>query len=276
VVTQFTQLLPALVCVSLLLTQVEAVWSASAEAPIDEPRVLHTADFSTQLRGYFSAHGNRASLDLTRDARANEEFGDLQWLLQGIVNKRQSLAGLSDVGVTQRSDGSVELDVKRHPKWMPLHERLVPFDNPDAFDAYIPLLRDRGFRESDLAKVRQYLQSNRLGRVTFEASKPEINAFSSHVRSRVVQQVSIAQAKSFHYRLRRLSNEAQRNWAAGLLGTLDSQRQRILVSLLDELGVVKVVAPDSDVEGFLAREIAAMRSPTFDQAIQTKELEYKQ
>lgn len=159
---------------------------------------------------------------------------------------------------------------------MPLYERLLPFDNPEAFEAYVPMLRARGFRDEDLEKIKDYARANRVERLTFEVTRPQIDSFSTLLRSQSAQRVSVAQAKSFHYRLKRLSNEAQRSWAEGLLNTLDPQRQRILVSMLDELVVTKIIAPDPDVDAFLNAEMATMRTSAFDQTMKTKEQELKQ
>jgi len=244
---------------------------ATVDVSMNPPASASVGDLKGRVRGYFAKVQDKDALQQTRDAGIVAEYGDVYWQLRELIDNKQSLHGLEEFGVTQRSDGSVEVDVKNFPQWTPVSDQLKIIETEQDVDAFARALRDRGFEDLDFDALKTYVRTHNRERVMFTASKPLIQYYASLVRSK--RGATIAQAKAHSYRLFRSSNEVNRVWAEGLMSRLRPQAQRILKSTLEETHRGFVIAPSENIEEGLRQEMALIRSDVFDRAMLEKEKE---
>jgi hypothetical protein len=131
---------------------------------------------------------------------------------------------------------------------------------------------ERGFRPEDVAALKAYLGSHDVNESTRAATLPIALAFQ-----RVVQKfdkggksVPNELVVSYWYQSSRAYFDANRAWSAGLLNTLDAQRQRILISYLSELVSFKTVAPEN-VEDGIRNTLETIRSPDLEKRLTATE-----
>lgn len=261
--------------IAFLLTGVAHSVPAQEAIP-NAPPNRTKAQFIEKARRLHDLNSARSGLEITKDPSTVAEVTDLRWGIQDAVNRGQAVQGLEAFGVKQLEDGSVEIDIQNHPYWLPFHERAVMLETPSVLNGLAPMLLDRGFREEDLARMKAYLETHSFERDQHWATRPEVESFAKRLQSPKTKQLPLSEAKAFRYRLKQVSEQSKRKWAEGLLNVLDPQRQRILVSLLEETAASFVIAPDPDPDAMLKEEMARMRSPTFMEMLRQQDQEFTQ
>ena len=130
----------------------------------------------------------------------------------------------------------------------------------------VPQLVARGFRESDVAALQNYLAAHDLKAETSARTRPIAISFSKVVKKydKIKRPVGKDQVLAFLYQREKVEVEARRAWAEGLIRSLDDQRVRILQSCFSEIQSTGFWAPD-DVEAGVANMLAVMRLPDYEQ-----------
>jgi hypothetical protein len=201
---------------------------------------------------------------VTNKVLAAERF-DLAWQIDRALEDQRPLEDLSALGLVKQGDG-FRIDYNAFPQWQPFPEVLASLMPTMNLDGVGPLLINRGFRESDVAALRNYVDTHDLKLVTSARTLPIAISFSKVVKKydKIKRPVGKDVVFSYLYQRDKVGAEARRAWSEGLIQLLDEQRVRILHSYFAEMqGVGYWTASNSEagVESLLA----TMRLPDFEQ-----------
>jgi hypothetical protein len=198
-------------------------------------------------------------------ALAAERF-DLSWQIQQAIDVGRPLGDLSAIGLERQKDGSYRIDYNANPQWNRPDEllALLRFD-PD-WQGLRAILVSRGFREEDVAKLKEYVSTHDLEQSSRRESLPLALSFSRIVKKydKIKRPVDDAAVLSYIYQCEKLKAERGREWAEALLNSLDAQRTRILLSFFDERKSTGLWAP-SDQRAGIDEQVRLMRLPDFEQ-----------
>lgn len=247
-----------------------AVLSAHAvdfDEKLQAPSVAVPAAFKAQALSF------KAKVEALRDAAPQElianralaaEQFELGWKLQRAVDARRS-AELVELGFTEREDGSFAINYSEHPEWHRVDQSLSGWLPVAHWPALSADLMARGFRDADLAAVKTYIDNNDPKLATARSVLPVSLAFSKVVKKldKLKRPVPDSLVMSYVYQRARAAAEANRQWANGLLQTLDAQRVRILLSYMGEMQYFGVIAPDDQTAG-IADVLKAVRLPDYE------------
>jgi hypothetical protein len=191
---------------------------------------------------------------------------DLRWQVQLAIDEQRPLEDLSAAGLEKHEDGSIRIDLAEHPQWDPFPRKLASLLPTLNLEVAGPLLVNRGFRESDVAALGNYIATHDLKAATYSKTLPIAVSFSRLVKKldKLKVPVSNRLVLSYLYQRNKAEALAQLEWAQGLLGVLDAQRVRVLHSYLSELRGVSMWARD-DIEKGAAELLTLMRQPDYEQ-----------
>jgi hypothetical protein len=129
-------------------------------------------------------------------------------------------------------------------------------------------LIDRGFRDSDVAAVKEYVATHDPAAMAAAATLPMAIAFSRMVKKydKIKRPAVKDQVLAYIYQRNKADAQARRAWARGLLNLLDAQRVRILHSYLSETKGTTYLAP-SNTDAGVASILADMRLPDYEQKV---------
>lgn len=194
------------------------------------------------------------------------EYFDLRWQITQAIDQKRPINDLSAVGLEKRDDGSITIDLQAYPQWDPFAKKLASLMPNMNLDNLAPLLINRGFRQSDLDALKNYIATNNLKAAVSAKTLPIAISFSKVVKKldRLKMPVSNSLVFSYIYQRNKASALVERDWAEGLVQVLDAQRVRVLHSYFSELKARSTWAP-SDVEGGIAGLLAALRLPDYEQ-----------
>ena len=219
--------------------------AASAQAaPFDEKLKVPRAATSQALRAKLQAHFatfERKQQDadpaaFIRDPAAYRQWSDLEFTVQLAMDERVPLKGLEAFGLVAKPDGTYHIDLRAFPQWEPLHSRLHRLSNPEILESYVPALRARGFRDEDLRALQTYVATHDPDFTLHAEGRPLVDTFAKRLQAQRKggQRLNLQEVLAYRYQKNSLRAEVDRRWAVGLMDALDPQRQRILVSFLDE------------------------------------------
>lgn len=212
-------------------------------APFDEklkaPRAATSQALRTQLKAHFAAFERKRQEDpaaFIRDRAAHRQWSDFYFSVKLAMDEGTPLTDLATYGLVARPDGSYAIDLQEFPQWEPLDSRLHLLTNPAVVESWVPALQARGFREVDLAALRTYLATHDPSLATQSEGRQLIETFAKRLRAQrqAGRPLNLEEVLAYRYQKASIKAEAERQWAVGLLDSLDRQRQRILVSYLDE------------------------------------------
>jgi hypothetical protein len=191
---------------------------------------------------------------------------ELKWLLTRAVDDRLPLEDLSAIGFVKRENGSIEIDLNAFPQWASFTDALVAMMPTMNYDLAGPQLINRGFRESDIAAIKNYLATHDLQTAMAAKTLPIAISFSRLVKKNDSLKLAVGRdlVYSFIYQREKAEALTQREWADGLLQVLDAQRVRVLQSFFGEMTRFSIWAP-SDTEAGIAGVLALMRLPDYEQ-----------
>jgi hypothetical protein len=190
---------------------------------------------------------------------------DLKWQVQMALDEKRPLEDLSAMGL-QAKDGRLHINYAEHPQWDPLPRKLALMLPNMNLENLGPLLVNRGFRESDVTALGDYLATHDPKLAGYSKTLPIAISFSRLVKKLDKLKVPVSKrlVLSYIYQRNQAEELAQLDWAQGLLGVLDAQRGRVLLSYLSELRGVGVWGPDN-VEAGIADLLSLMRLPDYEQ-----------
>jgi hypothetical protein len=212
---------------------------------------------------------------LIRDPAAFQQWTDLQWTIERRLDEGRALGdeeSLARVGVIKQRDGSYIVHTKDFPQWKSLVAALVLLANPSGVESFAPALEARGFRAEDLEKIRDYIRTHDLDAAGFAEHKELVQTFAKRAATARKEDVL-----AFMYQGARLQSEHERQWAVGLLDTLDAQRRRALTSyLMDELDSTISFgppAPSQRLDENIAKTLAPLVSGEYQRQLDQAEAE---
>lgn len=212
-------------------------------APFDEklqaPRAATSQALRAKLKAHFAIFERMQQQDpaaFIRDRAAHRQWADLYFSLKLAMDERVPLKDLATYGLIAAADGTYAVDLKEFPQWEPLDSRLHILSNPEVVESCVPALQARGFREEDFDALRRYLATHDPQLATQSEGRQLIETFATRLSAQrqAGRQLNLQEVLAYRYQKASLKAEAERQWAIGLLDSLDRQRQRILVSYLDE------------------------------------------
>ena len=258
---------------ALLLMLLLASFAGSAQAvefdeKIKAPMVKEPAALRNQAQSYvakFAALQADPAALISNRALAAERF-DLSWQIQQAIDVHRPLGDLSAVGLEVRKEGGYRIDFNAWPQW----------DRPEGKFSFLLAdpnwqgigaeLISRGFREADVATLKEYVSTHDLQKDSMRESLPLTLSFSKVVKKydKIKRPVDDAAVLSYIYQREKLNAERGREWAEGLLNSLDAQRSRILLAFIDEMQSTGVWAPSNQRVG-IDEQLRLMRLPDFEQ-----------
>lgn len=213
-------------------------------APFDEklkaPRAATSQALRTKLKAHFATFERMQQQEdpaaFIRDRAAHRQWSDLYFSVKLAMDERVPLRDLATYGLIAAADGTYAVDLKTFSQWEPLDSRLHILTNPEVVESCVPALQARGFREEDLNALRRYLATHDPQLARQSEGRQLIETFATRLvaQRQAGRQLNLQEVLAYRYQKASIKAEAERQWAIGLLDSLDRQRQRILVSYLDE------------------------------------------
>jgi len=255
-------------------------------APFDEklkpPRAATAQALRTKLEAHFATFQRKQQdpdpAAFIRDAKAYRQWSDLDFALQLAMDERTPLKDLDAFGVVARPDGTYHVDLHAFPQWEPLDSRLHRLTNPEILESYLPALKARGFRDEDLTALQTYVATHDPKVDLHAQGRQLVETFAQRLQAqrKVGQRLNLQEVLAYRYQKTSLRTEAERRWAVGLMDALDRQRQRILVSFLDEFQAEMVFgASQDDLAATLEQEAQPILSGEYVQILTTEEAQLR-
>jgi hypothetical protein len=254
---------------ALLAGLAGAAQAVEFDEKLKVPMVKGAPELKAMAESYSATFARLAAASptetMTNKALFLEHF-DLEWQLTRALDEGRPLDDLSAIGLVKREDGSIEIHLNAFPQWASFTDALVAMMPTMNYDIAGPLLINRGFRESDIAAIKNYVATHDLKAATAAKTLPIAISFSRLIKKYDRQKLAVGRnlVYSFIYQREKAEALAQREWAEGLLQGLDAQRVRVLHSYFDEMTSVSVWGP-SDTEAGIAGVLALMRLPDYEQ-----------
>ena len=236
---------------------------------IKAPMVKDAAVLRIEARSYgerFSALQAASPQEFVRNRALAAERFDLTWKIQQAIEARRPLGDLSAIGLEKGEDGSYHIDFDANPQWNRPDEIFFSAVIDVDWQGLGAILVDRGFRAEDVAKLREYVSTHDLQQIMRRESLPLALSFSNIVKKydKIKRPVDDAVVLSYIYQREKLRAERGREWAEGLLNSLDAQRARIFLAYLDERTSSGTWAPGNQRAG-IDGQLRLMRLPDFEQ-----------
>lgn len=254
-------------------------------APFDEklkaPRATTSQALRTKLKAHFATFERMQQQDpaaFIRDRAAHRQWSDLYFSVKLAMDERVPLKDLATYGLIAAPDGTYAVDLKTFPQWEPLDSRLYVLSNPEVFESYVPSLEARGFRADDVSVLRIYLATHDTRLAMHADGRQLIETFAGRLgrQQQAGQRLNLQDVLALRYQKASIKAEAKRQWAVGLLDALDKQRQRILVSLLDEReSDLTFDAPAEPLDSTLEKEVQPIVSGEYAQALAAEEVQLR-
>jgi hypothetical protein len=257
---------------AVLLLWLAGMASAAQAVEFDEklkaPRAMGGAEIKSTAQSYsasFARVREASPVDLVANKALFFEHFDLEWQINRALEDKRPLEDLLALGFVKH-EGGLRIDYGAFPQWQPFPELLASLVPTWSLDNVGPLLVNRGFRASDVAALKNYVDTHDLKAATSARTLPLAISFSKVVKKydRLKRPVGKDVVFSFLYQRGKAEAEARRAWSEGLIHTLDDQRVRILHSYFAEMPGIGYWAA-SDVDAGVANLLAVMRLPDYEQ-----------
>jgi hypothetical protein len=239
------------------------------DASLRAPMMKSQGELKSQAQDYstkFAAMREAVPERLVTDASLGREQFDLAWKVKRAIDDQRPLDELAAVGIVSDVNGHVRIDFNAYPQWLPFEERFAALLVEPNMEGLGKELTQRGFREADVAALGSYLSTHNLEHASAERALPIALSFSKLVQKfdRTRRTVDPGLVLSFVYQREKARSDATREWAAGLLQTLDAQRARILFDYVSEPESFGYWTPTVQ-SAALGEILATMRRPDFEQ-----------
>jgi hypothetical protein len=257
--------------------------AASFDEKLTVPRVATSQALRTRLEAHFATFQRKQQdpdpAAFIRDRSAYRQWSDLYFSVQLAMDDRTPLKGLETFGLVARPDGSYHIDLRAFPQWEPLDSRLHRLTNPEILESYVPALKARGFRDEDVSALRNYVATHDPRLVLHTEGRQLVDTFAKRLQAQRMSRgrTDLQEVLAYRYQKASLRADIERRWAVGLMDALDAQRQRILVSFLDEFQAEMAFGVSSDdLAETLEREAQPIVSGEYVQILTTEEAQLRQ
>jgi hypothetical protein len=257
-------------------------------APFDEkakaPRITSSQALRTKLEAHFATFERKRQdpdpAAFIRDRTAHKQWSDLYFAAQLAMDERVPLKDLDAFGLVARPEGRYTVDLGSFPQWEPLDSRLNKLRDEELVASYLPALEARGFRAEDIGALRTYLANNDPETAVYAEGRQLVETFARRLQEqrKAGQKLNLQEVLAYRYQKVMLRAEAERRWAVGLMDALDRQRQRALVSFLDEGFRSEMLfgAPNRSIQVTLEQEAQPIVSGEFAEIINSEEVRLRQ
>ncbi len=237
-------------CFPLAVALLSIASAAAFDPTVSAPRELTGPELKSRIPTYFRGGSNSTLAAALRDRNAHSQWVEFHWQFMEAIDAGRPLKELEEFGLVSKGDGSYSIDLIRYPHWHPLDARLKMLRNQGGLDFHIQELRIRGFRENDVAALRDYLAKTDPERGLRAEDLSRADSFVARVKARKSESQGIdrAELRALLYQQQRSAAKASRAWAVGLLDSLDPQRQRILESYVLEWRTHTTIAPSKPAD----------------------------
>lgn len=255
-------------------------------APFDEklktPRAATSQALRTKLEAHFATFQRKQQdpdpAAFIRDRVAYRQWSDLYFAVLLAMDERTPLKNLAEFGLVAQADGKYSVDLHAFPQWEPLDSRLHRLANPEILESFEPALRARGFRDEDVSALRTYVATHDP-EVTLNAEGRQlVDTFARRLQAQRQQgqRLNLQEVLAYRYQKSSLRADVERRWAVGLMDALDQQRQRVLVSYLDEFqSEMTFGVSGDDLAATLEQEAQPIVSGEYVQILTTEEAQLR-
>lgn len=258
----------------------------SQAAPFDEklktPRAATSQALRTKLAAHFATFQRKQQdpdpAAFIRDRVAYRQWSDLYFSVLLAMDERTPLKNLAEFGLVAKADGKYSVDLHAFPQWEPLDSRLHRLSNPEILESFEPALRARGFRDEDVSALRTYVATHDPDVTLNAEGRQLVDTFAKRLQAQRQQgqRLNLQEVLAYRYQKASLRADVERRWAVGLMDALDQQRQRILVSYLDEFQSEMTFGVSSDdLAATLEQEAQPIVSGEYVQILTTEEAQLR-
>ena len=255
-------------------------------APFDEklktPRAATSQALRTKLAAHFATFQRKQQdpdpAAFIRDRVAYRQWSDLYFSVLLAMDERTPLKNLAEFGLVAKADGKYSVDLHAFPQWEPLDSRLHRLSNPEILESFEPALRARGFRDEDVSALRTYVATHDPDVTLNAEGRQLVDTFAKRLQAQRQpgQRLNLQEVLAYRYQKASLRADVERRWAVGLMDALDQQRQRILVSYLDEFQSEMTFGVSSDdLAATLEQEAQPIVSGEYVQILTTEEAQLR-
>jgi hypothetical protein len=243
--------------------------SAEFDERLQAPRVKSPVALRSQVQSFAARSAQLAASApqelVTNPSLWSERF-DLAWQIQRAMDAQEPLGDLSALGLESTGDGAFRIDDATAPQWRGIDVILAAILPRTDWATFSPQLVSRGFRPEDVAALQGYVASHDVERAMREKKLPVALGFSRTIKKldKLRRPIPDDLVLSFMYQREKAEAQARRDWATGVLASVDPQRARILVSFVTEAPGLTIWAP-SDLRAGIAETVATMRLGDFEQ-----------
>jgi hypothetical protein len=257
---------------AVLLLWLSSMAGAAQAVEFDEklkaPRAMGGPELKSTAQSYsasFTRVREASPAELVTNKALFLEHFNLEWQINRALDDKRPLEDLSALGFVAH-EGGLRVDYGAFPQWQPFPELLASLVPTWSMENVGPLLVNRGFRASDVAALKNYVDTHDLKVATSARTLPIAISFSKLVKKydKLKYPVGKDVVFSFLYQRSKVEAEARRAWSEGLIRTLDDQRVRVLHSYFAEMPGIGYWAA-SDVDAGVANLLAVMRLPDYEQ-----------
>ncbi len=239
------------------------------DAAVRAPMMKSQGEWKNQAQDFsarYKAIRESAPEQLVKEPALSREQFDLAWKVKRAQDDRRPLDEFASVGIVSDVNGEIRIDFNSYPQWLPYEERFATLFAEPNMEALGKELVQRGFRDADVSALESYLAAHDLERTVTERQLPIALSFNKLVQKfdRTKRPVDSALVLSFVYQRAKVRSEVTREWAAGLLQALDTQRGRILFEYVSEPETFGIWTPTNQSTA-LAGILETMRRPDFEQ-----------
>jgi hypothetical protein len=202
---------------------------------------------------------------ITNASLAREKF-DLKWQVEHAIDERKPPENLAELGFESLGNGAYKANLNEHPEWDDLAGGMVGILTGPNLGPLAEALTQIGFRQEDVATLKDYVSSHNPLAASKSASLPIALGFAKTVRKfdGAKRPVPDALVLGYVYQTARAVDESNRLWAAELLKQFDAQRARVLLSTFIEFPVTGEWHP-TDPALVIASQLGTVRLPNFDE-----------
>ncbi|HET9864003.1 MAG TPA: hypothetical protein VFP37_11210 [Steroidobacteraceae bacterium] len=246
-----------------------AAQAADFDAKAQLPRMGTATQARAQAQSFASRYGEVRRSDpallVTNASLARQQF-DMVWQLQRAIDEGRPLDEFASLGIVDQGNGAYRIDMGKYPEWNDLYETIVFMLTQADLDASAQALIDRGFRPEDVATVKAYVASHDAAAASRAAALPIALGFARTVKKYDKLRIPVPDSLvlSYFYQRERATTESKRAWASALLGELDAQRRRVLISTFFEMETTGLWAPTNTREA-IDQMLEKVRQPNFEE-----------
>ena len=236
---------------------------------LQAPMAKDTADLKSRAQSFMTRFAEIRSAPMevrvSNPSLWSEQF-DLEWQFQRSIDQHRPLGDVAALGLLEADDGSYHIDLSANPQWRRLEDDLAAMLPIANMDVYAQNLIARGFLANDIPKLKAYVATHDVRTLPMARNLPLALSFNRVVKKydKAKRPVPDSLVLSYLYQRKKVVFDAQREWAIGLLESLEPRSARVLLSMTEE-GPASVVWGPSDQTAGIADVLAAARSADFEE-----------